>query len=80
MARANDETSTNFCGLFAFVCVVYILSKAGGFMRAMKQGRKRAIGGALVLSIVGFWIGPAVLQNKAEGQRVEAQGYVLRKL
>ena len=46
-------------------------------MRAMKQGRKRAIGGALVLSIVGLWIGPAVLQNKAEAQRVEAQGYVL---
>ena len=46
-------------------------------MTAMKRVRQRALGGALVLSIVGLGIGQVVLQNKAEAQRAEAQGYVL---
>lgn len=43
----------------------------------MKQGRKRAVGGALVLSVLGLWIGQVAFQNKAQAQRDEGQGYVL---
>jgi quercetin dioxygenase-like cupin family protein len=47
-------------------------------MIAIKQIRQRVLGAALVVaSIFGFGIGPAMLQNKVEAQRAEAQGYVL---
>jgi quercetin dioxygenase-like cupin family protein len=45
-------------------------------MAKVTHARKK-IGGLLTLSVVGLWIGQALLQNKADAQRAEAQGYVL---
>ena len=49
----------------------------GAIMIVFKQNRPFTIGAALMLSIIGLGIGQAVLQNKADAQRAEAQGYVL---
>lgn len=43
----------------------------------MKQGPKRAIGGIIVLSVLGLWLGQVAFLNTAQAQRDEAQGYVL---
>jgi mannose-6-phosphate isomerase-like protein (cupin superfamily) len=49
----------------------------GAIMIVIKQNRPFTIGAALMLSIIGLGVGQAVLQNKADAQRAEAQGYVL---